>query len=159
MARSPRKLNRTLPSRRPTTGRTRSSLIRRFRMPSRRTSIAPAVERIVKAVKAAGLTHDQRLDLAVALAEALSNAAVHGNRLRPGSQVAITVRITPRRQAVVEIKDSGHGFDVLHVSDPTDPSHILKPAGRGVFLMHRLVDQVEYDPPGNRVRLVVRAKL
>jgi hypothetical protein len=25
--------------------------------------------------------------------------------------------------------------------------------------MHRLVDQVEYDPPGNRVRLVVRAKL
>jgi serine/threonine-protein kinase RsbW len=159
MARSPRKVNRTLPPRRRATGKPRSSLIRRFRMPSRRTAIAPAVERIVKAVKAAGLSHDQRLDLAVALAEALSNAAVHGNRLRPGSQVAITVRITPRRQAVVEIKDSGHGFDVLHVSDPTDPSHILKPAGRGVFLMHRLVDQVEYDPPGNRVRLVVRAKL
>ncbi len=159
MERPPRKVNRTLPPRRRATGKTRSSIIRRFRMPSRRTAIAPAVERIVKAVKAAGLSHDQRLDLAVALAEALSNAAVHGNRLRPGSQVAITVRVTPRSQAVVEIKDSGHGFDVLHVSDPTDPSHILKPAGRGVFLMHRLVDQVEYDPPGNRVRLVVRAKL
>jgi serine/threonine-protein kinase RsbW len=159
MARSPRKLSRTLPPRRRATGKARSSLVRRFRMRSHRTAIAPAVERIVKAVKGAGLSHDQRLDLAVAIAEALSNAAVHGNRLRPGSQVAITVRVTPRRQAVVEIKDSGHGFDVLHVSDPTDPSHILKPAGRGVFLMHRLVDQVEYDPPGNRVRLVVRAKL
>jgi serine/threonine-protein kinase RsbW len=158
MARSPKKLSRTLPPRRRAKGATPSSFIRRFRMPSRRTAIAPAVERIVKAVKGAGLSHDQRLDLAVALAEALSNAAVHGNQLRPGSQVGITVRVTPRRQAVVEIKDSGHGFDVLHVSDPTDPSHILKPAGRGVFLMHRLVDQVEYDPPGNRVRLVVRTK-
>ncbi|HKC13089.1 MAG TPA: ATP-binding protein [Vicinamibacteria bacterium] len=158
MARSPKKLSRTLAPRRRAQGATPSRLLRRFRMPSRRTAIAPAVERIVKAVKGAGLSHDQRLDLAVALAEALSNAAVHGNRLRPASQVGITVRVTPRRQAVVEIKDSGHGFDLQHVSDPTDPSHILRPAGRGVFLMHRLVDQVEYDPPGNRVRLVVRTK-
>src|ERR1700694_5509865 len=106
MARSPRRLNRPLPPRRRATGKTRSGLMRRFRMPSRRTAIAPAVERIVKAVRAAGLRHDQRLYPAVALAEALSNAAVHGNRLRPGSQVAITVRVTPRREAVVEIKDS-----------------------------------------------------
>jgi serine/threonine-protein kinase RsbW len=127
-------------------------------MPSRRDAVGPAVERVLEAVKGAGLSYDQRLDLAVALAEALSNAAVHGNRLRPGSQVSIAIRITAGRQAVVEIKDSGRGFNLLNVSDPTDPSHILTPGGRGVFLMYRLVDQVEYVPPGNRVRLVMRAK-
>src|SRR5258708_11642110 len=129
MARSPRKVNRTLPPRRRATGKTRSSIIRRFRMPSRRTAIAPAVERIVKAVKGAGLSHDQRLDLAVALAEALSNAAVHGNPLRPAFQVGITGPGTPRRQAGVEVKDSGHGLDLQHVSHPPDHSHNLKPAG------------------------------
>ena len=132
--------------------------MRRFRMPSRRGAVGPAVERILKAVHGAGLTHDQRLDLAVALAEALSNAAVHGNRLKPGSHVAITVGVVPGRQAVVEVKDSGNGFNLKGVSDPTDPAHVLVPGGRGVFLMHRLVDQVEYDPPGNRVRLIMRAK-
>jgi serine/threonine-protein kinase RsbW len=116
------------------------------------------VERILKAIDEAGLSHDQHLDLAVALAEALSNAAVHGNRLRPGSQVVITVCVIPGRQATVEVKDSGGGFNLKEVSDPTDPAHVLVPGGRGVFLMHRLVDQVEYDPPGNRVRLIMRAK-
>jgi anti-sigma regulatory factor (Ser/Thr protein kinase) len=32
------------------------------------------------------------------------------------------------------------------------------PGGRGVFLMRRLVDRLEFLPPGNRVRLVVFAR-
>ena len=30
------------------------------------------------------------------------------------------------------------------------------PGGRGVFLMHRLVDEIEYSSPGNKVRLTKR---
>src|SRR5262249_6537514 len=64
----------------------------RLRMPSRRDAVSPTVERILRAVSPVGLTRDQRDDLAVALAEALSNAAVHGNRLRPDSHVSIAIR-------------------------------------------------------------------
>jgi anti-sigma regulatory factor (Ser/Thr protein kinase) len=124
-------------------------------MPSRRSAIAPTVERILEAVDGAGLSADRRADLAVATAEALSNAAVHGNSLKPGSQVMITVGVEPGRQATVEVKDSGPGFDVSTVSDPTDPAHLLVPRGRGVFLMRRLVDHLEFLPPGNRVLLTV----
>ena len=135
----------------------RDSVVR-LRMPSRRDAVAPTVERILGAVARAGLSRDQKDDLAVALAEALSNAAVHGNRLRPGSQVSVTIRVTPGENVVVDISDSGRGFDLSALSDPTDPSNILAPSGRGIFLMRRLVDHVEYGSPGNRVRLTVEPK-
>jgi serine/threonine-protein kinase RsbW len=59
---------------------------------------------------------------------------------------------------VVEVTDSGPGFDVATLRDPTDPGHLLTPGGRGVFLMRRLVDGVEYNRQGNRVRLTVRRR-
>jgi serine/threonine-protein kinase RsbW len=58
--------------------------------------------------------------------------------------------------AIVEVTDSGPGFDIAGLTDPTDPGHLLTPGGRGVFLMRRLVDGVEYNRQGNRVRLTVR---
>jgi len=124
-------------------------------MASRRSAVAPTVERVLDAVREAGLSDDQVHDLAVAVAEALSNAAVHGNALRPEASVRVVVEITPRRGAVVEVKDSGRGFDFSALSDPTDPSRILVPGGRGVFLMRRLVDQLEFSDHGSRVRLVM----
>ena len=127
-------------------------------MASRRSSIAPAVDRILAGLNGAGFSEDQRQDLAVALAEALANAAVHGNRLRPGSFVSIKVEVERGRGAIVQVRDSGAGFDFTAVPDPSDPAHILVPGGRGVFLMRRLVDQLEYNYRGNEVRLVVNAR-
>lgn len=130
----------------------------RIHMHSRRSAVPPTVERILDAAKDAGLDLDQSDDLAVALAEALSNAAVHGNRLREGSQVRITVEVTPRKGLAVEIQDSGPGFDRSSLADPTHPAHLLLPGGRGVFLMGRLVDHLEYNTAGNRVRLVMKRR-
>lgn len=130
----------------------------RLRMPSRREAVAPTVERILEAVEAAGFDREQRQDLGVAVGEALSNAAVHGNGLQRRSQVLITIAVTPRKGACVEVKDSGSGFDPRSVHDPTDPARVLAPEGRGVFLMRRLVDEVEFSPPGNRVRLTMRTR-
>jgi anti-sigma regulatory factor (Ser/Thr protein kinase) len=125
-------------------------------MPSRRDAIAPTVERILDAVREAGLSRERRTDFAVAVSEALSNAAVHGNKLRSGSHVDITVRVLPGREATVAVKDSGAGFDHSALGDPTDAHHLLIPNGRGVYLMKRLVDRLEIDPPQNGSRHGVR---
>jgi serine/threonine-protein kinase RsbW len=125
-------------------------------MPSRREAVAPAVERILRAAVGAGLSSEQRDNLAVASAEALSNAAVHGNRLEPERSVRVMVVVRRLNCAIVEVSDSGPGFDFAGLTDPTDPGHLLTPGGRGVFLMRRLVDGVEYNRQGNRVRLTVR---
>jgi serine/threonine-protein kinase RsbW len=129
-----------------------------MRMQSKRESVGPTVDRILRAVEPAGLSPGQMDDLAVAVSEALSNAAVHGNRLRPRSLVSVIVDVIPRREAVVEVKDGGTGFNANDLEDPTDAKHIMVPGGRGVFLMRRLTDQMEYHAPGNRVRLTKRRR-
>ncbi len=128
---------------------------RRFEMRSERRVIPATVERILAAVRPVGLPSDRLNDLAVALSEALSNAAIHGNGLDPAKKVVITVTVVPRDHAVIEVKDEGHGFDVARLTDPTHPARILSTGGRGVFLMRRLVDRVEYEDGGARVRLTV----
>jgi anti-sigma regulatory factor (Ser/Thr protein kinase) len=126
-----------------------------MRMPSRRDAVAPTVDRILEAVAPAGLDEDRLTDLAVALAEALSNAAVHGHRLDPKRRVAIVLLVSAGC-VVVEVSDSGIGFDAHAVRDPTSPERQLAPGGRGIFLMRRLVDEVSYNASGNTVRLTVR---
>jgi anti-sigma regulatory factor (Ser/Thr protein kinase) len=127
----------------------------RFRMKSRRDAVPPTVERVLEAAGPADLSAAQCDNLAVAVAEALANAAVHGNRLRAGTTVRVTVTVLPGQWATVEVSDSGPGFDHGSVRDPTEPHHLLEPRGRGVFLMRRLVDGLEYNEAGNRVRLTV----
>lgn len=118
--------------------------------------MAPTVDKVLAAVSGAGLDPEQRDDLAVAVAEALSNAAVHGNALDESRTVRVIVRVVPQECAIVEVHDSGPGFDASTLSDPTDPARVLMPGGRGVFLMRRLVDTLEYNPAGNVVRLTMR---
>jgi serine/threonine-protein kinase RsbW len=127
-------------------------------MRSRRDAVAPTVERILKLVARAGLSQERRENFAVALAEALSNAAVHGHRNRPHALVMIAVMTRPDGCVVVDVRDSGAGFDVATVVDPTDPHRLMMPGGRGVFLMRRLVDRLEYNATGNHVRLVMESK-
>ena len=116
------------------------------------------VERVLEAAGPAGLSLNQRENLAVAAAEALANAAVHGNRLRSDAAVHVEVRVRANDSAAIEVRDSGPGFDTAAVHDPTSPERVLVPGGRGVYLMRRLVDELEFMPPGNAVRLTVRRR-
>jgi serine/threonine-protein kinase RsbW len=127
-------------------------------MGSRREEIAPMVERVLAAASGARLSQGQRENLAVAAAEALANAAVHGNRLRPEAPVEVEVTVQPGRSAAIEVRDTGPGFDASKVQDPTLPERVLVPGGRGLYLMRQLVDEVEYEPPGNTVRLTVHRR-
>jgi anti-sigma regulatory factor (Ser/Thr protein kinase) len=127
-------------------------------MASARAAIAPAVERILEAAGEVGLDGDRHDDLAVALTEALSNAAIHGNGLKPGTSVRVSVRVVPRVKAVIDIKDSGAGFDPDAVADPTDPVRLLQAGGRGLYMMRRLVDHLEFLDHGSRVRLTMERR-
>ena len=72
----------------------------------------------------------ERDNLAVAVAEALSYAAVHGHRLRPDASVRVAVAVTPGARAAIEVADSGPGFDSGGVSDPTGPEGLMATRGR-----------------------------
>ena len=101
--------------------------------------------------------HKCSLNVSVALSEALSNAILRGNREDPEKQVRVRSAVDGD-SLVVEIADEGAGFDMRKsMRDPTAPENIGREDGRGLFLMHRLMDRVEhYTDPQNVVRLTLR---
>jgi serine/threonine-protein kinase RsbW len=96
------------------------------------------------------------LNLPVALSEALSNAILRGNREDPEKQVRVRASVSDQ-YLVLEIADEGDGFDLkTAMRDPTKPENLLREDGRGLFLMHQLMDRVEHFTEGwNVVRLTL----
>lgn len=94
------------------------------------------------------------LNFRVGMCEALANAVIYGNRRDPEKQVRVEVELNPER-VEVRVIDQGPGFDPGHVPDPTLPDNLERPGGRGIFLLRKLMDEVEYSPRGNEVRLVL----
>jgi anti-sigma regulatory factor (Ser/Thr protein kinase) len=116
----------------------------------------------------------------VALEEALNNALYHGNleldsQLREGDRAAYRAMVEERRHAdpykrrkihvsvnvapdhgEFVIRDEGPGFDPRELPDPTDPTNLEKPSGRGLLLMRTFMDDVAYNAEGNQVTLIKR---
>ncbi|MDQ3083066.1 MAG: ATP-binding protein [Gemmatimonadota bacterium] len=97
------------------------------------------------------------LNVRVALAEAISNAILRGNSDTLHGHVRVRATISDDK-LVFEVVDDGPGFDMAaERPDPTAPENLLKEEGRGLFLMHRLMDGVEqFQKNGNVVRLTLR---
>lgn len=98
-----------------------------------------------------------RLNIRVALTEALSNAILYGNREDVRKHVHLRAALHDR-ELVIEVEDEGPGFDLERCTrDPTLEENIEREDGRGLFLMRRLVDRVEqFARGGNIVRLTIR---
>jgi anti-sigma regulatory factor (Ser/Thr protein kinase) len=61
-------------------------------------------------------------------------------------------------ELVFDVVDEGAGFDLdADRPDPTAPENLLTEDGRGLFLMHKLMDNVEqFRKNGNVVRLTLK---
>lgn len=113
----------------------------------------------------------------VAIAEAISNAMIHGNlevssELRQTMSDAYFEEIEKRRKTepylsrvvqvalrfsqsslTVTIRDQGKGFDRSALADPTSEENLLAPSGRGVLLMRAYTDALSWNEAGNEVTL------
>jgi len=50
----------------------------------------------------------------------------------------------------------GEGFDINQIPDPCDPANLFRTSGRGVLLIYNIMDEVEYNAQGNRVKMIKR---
>lgn len=125
-------------------------------LPSDIRSIEHAVEYVVRRCQACeSHAHRLRLNFRVGLTEALSNAMLYGNADDPSKRVRVEVTLS-EGSIQARITDQGCGFNPCEVPDPTCPENLLKPGGRGLFLMRQLLDEVHYNEMGNQVTLVLR---
>lgn len=96
-----------------------------------------------------------RLNVPVALTEALSNAILRGNLEDASKGVRVRAMID-ERALVLEVEDEGDGFDLDGCIVDPDADNLFREDGRGLFLMRSLMDRVERVPSlANVVRLTL----
>jgi serine/threonine-protein kinase RsbW len=128
-----------------------------LRIPSETRCIRKVSSRILSSLEPLGLEEGTLFDIRLCIEEAVRNAIVHGNRSDRRRVVNVAYRI--EGQAItIEVEDEGEGFDFGKLADPTKEAHILKNSGRGVYLMRKLMDKVEYTDNGRKVTMVKKLK-
>ena len=91
----------------------------------------------------------------VATVEAVNNAIIHGNKYDRNKKIDIWIS-TEMEKVKICIRDEGEGFEYDNVPDPTAPENIENIHGRGIFLMKKLCDNIEFRNNGAEVELTFK---
>ncbi len=98
--------------------------------------------------QAAGLANaGQRVR--IVLEEAVLNAWKNGHHAEPGKP--ITVRWREGNDFQLEVIDAGDGFDPDLIADPTSPKNLLKPSGRGIYMIRMFADEIHWRDGGRHL--------
>ncbi len=123
----------------------------------------------------------ERVQIAMALDEALMNAMIHGN-LEVSSELRQTADGKPYAEMIEQrknespyrerrvyvhlhasnedatfvIRDQGPGFDAASLRDPTDPENLERAGGRGLLLINAFMDEVSHNDAGNEITMIKR---
>jgi len=150
--------------------------------------IDPLLDQVGQIVAGMGVCDfNGRLQMNIALKEALLNAIFHGNlQISAGEmeevgdrligeydlslvdrrrseepycnrRVFLQVCVRPDEARFV-VRDQGAGFDVSAVPAPNQPGALEPGRGRGLSLMRTFMDEVEFNETGNEVRMVKRRR-
>jgi serine/threonine-protein kinase RsbW len=132
-------------------------LLAHLELSSRFENIEIAERAVLDLCNDAGFPSDDSYWLVTALREAAANAILHGNRRDADKVVRIDIRFEDH-EVVLRVEDEGDGFDLETVPDPTDPSLLLRPSGRGIFYMRQFMTRVDFSraPGGGTVVEMVR---
>jgi serine/threonine-protein kinase RsbW len=124
-------------------------------LPSTLSTVEIVEAKATEYAQEAGFDEDTASQIAMVSREAAVNAVLHGNKKDPDKQVRATFNLTPET-LTIQVADEGEGFDPTTVPDPLSPEGLLKPSGRGIFLMRAIMDEVHFRQlsPGAEITLV-----
>ena len=124
-----------------------------FEMPSAISLMHSILNYLMKRVEKVGVCDVENSNLFIALDEAFVNAVKHGNRFNPEKVVRVTADVSTK-EVTFTVEDEGDGFKLSEIPDPLNPENLFKTSGRGVLLIHNIMDEVTYNERGNRLTMV-----
>ena len=95
----------------------------------------------------------KRLEIDLAVQEALVNAVVHGCNNDRSKEVRCRLQSDPLGRIVITVTDPGPGFSPDSLSDPKHQENLYADHGRGVYLIRQLMDEVSFESRGNQIRM------
>ncbi len=128
-----------------------------FEIPSLISLMHSILDYLMKRVEKSGVVNAENSNLFVALDEAFVNAVKHGNKFDSTKLVRISAEVSTK-EARFTIEDEGEGFNVAEIPDPTDTENLFKASGRGVLIIHNVMDEVRYNERGNRLEMIKKSE-
>ena len=122
-----------------------------FEFPGNLASVTESRERVMQFVCEHCSDEGDRIDILVALQEALANATVHGCGDDATKRIECAVEAGPS-EIVISVRDPGPGFD-LALADPENFAATKRASGRGICLMRSLMTEVAYGRGGSELRM------
>lgn len=122
-------------------------------LPNTRAAAAQARKRLVQFMRRLQIDDAVIADIETAAGEALANAAEHG--YTPAGTIRLEARMTETGLEVL-ISDDGPGFASRPIS--ADHPQALALRGYGLFLIHTLVDAVEFRKGGKTLWFLKRCR-
>lgn len=128
-----------------------------FEFPSTIALMHTVLNYLMSRIEKTGVVKAENSNLFIALDEAFVNAVKHGNKYNLEKIVKITADVSTK-EAIFSVEDEGDGFDVNAIPDPLDPENLFKTSGRGVLIIHNVMDEVSYNQRGNRVTMIKKSE-
>ena len=122
---------------------------------SRLDAVVKAERLTEKVTRKLKISEPVRVDICIAVTEAVNNAVEHGNKLVTDKFVTLLFEYSDDKLRIT-VKDQGEGFDLEAVENPLSPENLTKPNGRGLLIVESLMDDVEVlsSTTGTRVVMI-----
>ncbi len=127
-------------------------------IPSNEAAALDVQDQIIEILETCAVSQRDLFCIRLAIAEAITNAIRHGNRMDHSKTVTIEWNISSQKIAI-SITDQGEGFDPSTLSDPTEEENLDRPGGRGVLLIRNFMDEMNYNACGNSLQMIKQMNL
>lgn len=101
---------------------------------------------------------DDAMFVEVAVSEAINNAIKHGNNYDESKLVQLKLEFLDDRRLIVRVKDEGNGFrwdsrlnKITKNKESFLEESLDKDSGRGIYIIHQLMDYVTFNEAGNEI--------
>ena len=132
-----------------------NTLKKEFLVPSDLSLVQKSSAEVLSFLGPLKLDESHIFDLKLCLEEALINAMKYGHKLQKELKVRIGVEYNDR-EVRISVEDQGEGFDPQKLVRCTEGANVLRNHGRGVYLIHQLMDRVCYNEKANAILMVKR---
>jgi len=126
-----------------------------FKLDSTLDSVNEVERKASELASESGLDEDEVQRIEMAVREAAVNAVYHGNAYDPNKKMTFSMERTGD-SLIMTVSDEGKGLEESQIPDPLSPENLLKPSGRGIFLIRSFMDEVRIRnlQPGTEVTLI-----
>ncbi len=116
------------------------------RFPGRYESLAKITQFVSQAARSADLNQKEIYEVVLAVEEACANIIDHAYKGEGLGEIDLTCETIEGGLRVI-LRDRGHPFDPEAIPNPdfSVPLEDLKPGGAGLFLMRKLMDDLQFD--------------